>query len=155
MPPGDWRIRIEDIIDAAEAIEIEARQFKLELAGRTGSLFENRARTESRILSARRPRQIPERLHFPITGERVHEVPRFDTSHEGENLRSRQIEGVQGKSEFFMRDEREEPVCAVVRPLDQNGIRAASNLCLYKPRSFTPDRYLESCSRQGIAIGLS
>lgn len=97
-------------------------------SGRPRRLVEDALGCEPRVLAARGPRQVSDRLQACITGKNVDPVTRLHPLHERQHLVRGQIERVQRQAQVRMLHEREESKSAVAGPLgDETPFTARMN----------------------------
>jgi hypothetical protein len=136
------------------AVEVEPSELGLGVADRTARQLQDGPRAEARVLSACGPGQIPERLEGAITGQGVDEVPGFDPPDEGQDLARGEIEGMQSEPEVLVLHEGEEPVGAVLGPLDDHDVLSAPYFGLHERRPLAKDGKRIASLLERAAVGL-
>jgi hypothetical protein len=72
-------------------------------------VLEDRRGTEPRVLPARRPGEVSERLQALVALDHIDPVAHLQSSHEREDLVRGEVERMQHEAELVVTDEREEP----------------------------------------------
>jgi hypothetical protein len=125
------------------------------IARRPSGFLKNRIGSESRIFPRCRPGQVSERLYRRVALQDIDPIARLDAADEREDLVRGKVERVQRETELRMFDERKETERAVVRPLQDDGLRPAPYDRFDERRPFANDLDLVPGIEQRRTVGIS